>query len=173
MSPRLIPAPPGLFSGPPGGFYAPADYPARPKRNAHQRARAKGQRIEAMAKRALEALGYLVETAPQVLQRIPDPTADGGVRIMSRRHDLFGVWDLVAVHIGLGTVRFVQVTTHHLVSDRRRKILASKFPKREGDLIVGYLDGQRAFSVWRGPTFADQVALHLIVPPDPKPRRRK
>lgn len=128
-------------------------------------AAAKGRRIQALARKILERDGWLVETAPNVVrwirrrQRAGEVGADG-LKPVSLRHDLWGVWDFACVaarDMGPGrAVAFVQVTTLHGVADRRRKILASGFPVTADDIILGYVSGRsRHFRCFRGPIFAE------------------
>jgi len=144
-----------------------------PRRSAHQRASAKGARVERLARLMFEAMGCRVETAPKVVVWIPKKDARPGAcaacarpfaeRIpRSMRHDFFNVWDLVVVEAS-GLVRFVQITEPTNLSAHRKKILASAWPPRDDDLLLTYA-GRSRFRVYHGPAF-DVESGELRVPP--------
>lgn len=167
---RLIPAPPGLFDPEP---LLPA--PGVKKRSPHARASAKGKRVEDLARWLFESKGYLVETAPKMVQWLPQRDTAGkiieGPRVpRSTRHDLFGIWDLCIVDPVIGRVQFVQVTEPTNLAAHRKKILASEWPStRSDDLLLSYA-GRSLFRVYPGPTYATEGAP-LRVPPQPKKGR--
>lgn len=82
----------------------------------------KGSKIEAAAKRLLEQRGYLVH------RTVRTPTFVAG-RFLSHNNDVFGAFDLVAVHPD-EPVLFVQVTVADQMSARRKKVeqVADDFP---------------------------------------------
>lgn len=121
---------------------------AHPSRNT----RAKGHRLERLARQCLETQGFRVETAPNVVVWIKDP-ATGRQKPISTRHDFFGLWDLLAVGPSDGR-GFVQVATLDHIAHRRAKILASGFPCTRSDILAGYKGGRdRHFRLFRGPRF--------------------
>ena len=152
--------------------------------------RAKGTRLEGLAKRALEAQGALVEPAPRRVFWSPErgfgtvvggPTAstnvqpDGqgeppgqrfpGYRPRAMRSDFFSLWDLLAVWPD-GTRVFYQVTTPDHLSHRRRKILAAKFPVTPVDAILVFHGGRgRHFRMYRSP-FTVAEPIPLPIPPE-------
>lgn len=88
-------------------------------------ARAKGNALELKAKKELEAAGYNVERANPVLMWI------GPGKVISRRHDFWGAFDLIAA--SPREVRLIQVCADApgSAADRRKKIeaVAPLFPQ--------------------------------------------
>ena len=139
------------------------------RRDAH----AKGLRLQRLARECLEAQGWLVEAAQNAVVWIKDKKRPlGPLRPISVHHDLFGLWDLIAVRSIYVTnpappdaaffdimgrprqVAFVQVTVLEHVSQRRSLIIRSGFPLKEDDVILGWKGGRdRHFRVFRGPGF--------------------
>ena len=114
---------------------------------------AKGRRIVGIARDILVGMGMRVEVAPLVAQRVRDRFKENGIRIITVKHDFFQVWDLLCVSRD-GDRFFVQVTVQEEVPHRRSKILASGFPCRPMDLLLGWKGGRdRHFRVFRGPGF--------------------
>lgn len=131
---------------------------------------AKGRRLQTIAKKALEARGYRVEVAQNVVRWIPDKRAFGpkrlvgsGLKPISTHHDLFGLWDLL--FCGYGSAKnpdgesreeiilgLAQVTTLENLSHRRKKILADGFPLTRHCWILAYVGGRGAhFRLYRSP----------------------
>ena len=118
--------------------------------------RAKGKRLEKLAKEILEANGYLVEQANPKLQFI------GPGKVISKAHDLYGLWDFMAVRkSGYGGVNFYQVGVweHHAT----KKKLAQTFPwsdKYQCYLWLWYAAGKNGhFRVCSRETDYDWVGL--------------
>ena len=80
--------------------------------------RAKGKRLEKKARSILEFDGWLVEQANPKLCFI------GPGKVISKAHDFFGCWDLVAVRNYL--IKWVQVSTWEHKSDKIKQV--SGFP---------------------------------------------
>ena len=126
---------------------------------AHRKARARGLRAQLLARDLLRALGYRVEVAPSVPLRWKDgkPLAPGVV--LTRRHDYFSLWDILAAHRD-GTRGYVQVTSGTGLHARRLKILRDGFPCTPADLIMVY-QGRATFRVYHGPVFVEWEAWRL------------
>lgn len=117
-----------------------------------------------------EAEGYLVESAPKVLAWVPGPSPGSPLIPRTKRHDLWGLWDLVAITL-TGRVVFVQVTTLENKVAHRKKILETEWPRSQeykNDVILCWV-GRGVFRVFLGPDFTHE-ALPRHVPPD---RRKK
>ena len=116
---------------------------------------AKGRRLQQRAKKALEARGYRVEVAQNVIRWIPDKNAFGPRRLVlkpiSTHHDLFTLWDLLWCRED-GVLGLAQVTTKENLSHRRTKILADGFPLTPHCWILAYVGGRGAhFRLYRPP----------------------
>lgn len=114
-------------------------------------AEAKGKRLERTIKAWLESQGWLVETAPKVVvwKFVP---AQGCKVPMVKRHDLFGVWDGIALSESCRA--FYQVTTLTNVARKRTKIERSGVPASFVDAIYAYVGRPGKWRVLRGPDFA-------------------
>ena len=124
-------------------------------KKARLNAAAKGRRLVQLAKAFLEARGCVVEVAANQIRWWKNP--QGRMIPRSVHHDLFGVWDLLAV--SQAERAFYQVTTLSEVSHRREKILASGFPADPRDAILAWVGGRgRHFRVLRGPDFTTASA---------------
>ena len=75
---------------------------------------AKGKILQKKAKSILESEEYIVEEANPKLQFI------GKGRVISKKHDFFKKWDLIAV--GHGHVKFVQVSVWSLGSEKIKQV---------------------------------------------------
>ena len=116
---------------------------------------AKGRRLQTIAKKALEADGYRVEVAQNVVRWIPvakdqhKPSPE--LRPISTHHDLFGIWDLLWCRAD-GVLGVAQVTTLENLSHRRKKIVADGFPLTKHCWILAYVGGRGAhFRLYRPP----------------------
>ncbi|HUO64979.1 MAG TPA: hypothetical protein VMT97_14795 [Terriglobales bacterium] len=134
------------------------------------------------AKAILEAAGWRVEEAQNVIRWWPDETCrhcgmKGSGRLCGRcgipkalaphsvHHDFFGCWDLLAVGPSEAAAgrRFFQVTTRTNLSHRREKVLAGG-PWGPHDAILAYRGGRgRHFEVYWGPLFTELGARWAIV----------
>ena len=77
---------------------------------------AKGNRLQVAARKLLEAEGYTVHTAVRSVQK-------RGPFWYSQTTDIFNAFDLIATRIeGPRPLRFVQVTTDNMVSERVKKV---------------------------------------------------
>ena len=156
---RLLPAPPGLVTD--GSLRI-----GPPRRSARQRATEKGAELERKARRMYEATGHIVETAPKVVVWMPGPTPTSPRVPRSTRHDLFGLWDLIAVTL-TGRVAFVQVTDLSNKAAHRKKILETEWPQSQeykDDVILCWA-GKGIFRVFLGPDFTRE-AMPRHVPPE-------
>ena len=116
---------------------------------------AKGRRLQQLAKKALEARGYRVEVAQNVIRWIPvvrdRHKISPELRPISTHHDLFTLWDLLWCRDD-GVLGVAQVTTKENLSHRRTKILADGFPLTPHCWILAYVGGRGAhFRVYRPP----------------------
>ncbi len=128
---------------------APSKGPGPRRLSAKNRAR-KGREWQLLARDYFRSQGYHVEVCHGKIAWIPDP-ATGKRRPISLAHDYFGCWDLAVCS---AAERFwVQVCHVSDTATRRAKILASGFPCRPEDLILGHERG-RVFRMLRGPEFA-------------------
>jgi len=118
---------------------------------------AKGRRLQTLAKHALEARGYRVEVARNVVRWIPTKARTALGRLdapshpISTHHDLFTLWDLLWCRED-GVLGLAQVTTLENLSHRRKKILADGFPLTPQCWILAYVGGRGAhFRLYRPP----------------------
>lgn len=99
----------------------------------------KGNRLQALARRMLEADGYVVHTA------IRTPIKRGPIWI-SRDNDVWNAFDLLATRMkGPRPLRFVQVTTAKNASERIKKVDVVPIPVLLAEEIafeVGTFDGE-------------------------------
>jgi len=126
---------------------------------------AKGKRLENLAKEWLETKGFLVQLCPNQVVWVPDkkrpPKIIRGRPVYPRipvavAKDFFSIWDGCYVDPDGRAQRrgYFQVTVWAKVSEKRKDILASKFPCNAHDMILGYVEGRgRHFRVLRGPWF--------------------
>jgi hypothetical protein len=132
------------------------------RRSAH----AKGLRLQRLARECLEAEGWLVEAAQNAVVWVQDKRRTAisiagmkpALRPISIHHDIFGLWDLIAVHEVLNprhrNIALIQVTVLEHISERRRTIIKSGFPCSTDDMLLGWKGGHdRHFRVFRGPAF--------------------
>jgi len=80
----------------------------------------KGNRLQVMARKLLEADGYVVHTAVRSSQRVGPPWKPFWI---SQTTDIFNAFDLIATRMDPPRpLRFIQVTTKHSVSERIKKV---------------------------------------------------
>ncbi len=80
----------------------------------------KGNRLQVMARKLLEADGYVVHTAVRSSQRVGPPWKPFWI---SQTTDIFNAFDLIATRIDPPRpLRFIQITGKGSVSDRVRKV---------------------------------------------------
>src|SRR2546426_4919834 len=81
---------------------------------------AKGNRLQVMARKLLEADGYVVHTAVRSSQRVGPPWKPFWI---SQTTDIFNAFDLIGTRMDPPRpLRFVQVTTKSSVSERIKKV---------------------------------------------------
>jgi len=81
---------------------------------------AKGNRLQVMARKLLEADGYVVHTAVRSSQRVGPPWKPFWI---SQTTDIFNAFDLIATRIDPPRpLRFIQVTMKGNVSERVKKV---------------------------------------------------
>lgn len=123
------------------------------RRKARKRAEATGRRLQLLARDYFLSQGMRVEIAQKKMLTFPNKSKPGTFIHISKKHDYFGLWDLVVVGPGGEGARFfVQVTTLNNVAAKRTAILESGFPATGYDLVLGH-EGGRRFRVLRGPEF--------------------
>jgi hypothetical protein len=115
----------------------------------------KGRKLVNFAKAILEAQGAKVEVAQNVVRWWQDKATKRWVP-RSVKHDLFGVWDILAIHKD-GARVFYQVTTLDNLSGRREKIKAAG-QWTASDAILAWVKGRgRHFRVYYGPDFDESI----------------
>lgn len=99
---------------------------------------AKGNRLQVLARKVLEAEGYVVHTAVRSVQR-------RGRMWISQDTDVFNAFDLIATRIEPPhPLRFIQVTTIRNVSKRIRKVDPVPVNLNAASVEVwGYFGGQK------------------------------
>ena len=81
---------------------------------------AKGNRLQVMARKLLEADGYVVHTAVRSSQRVGPPWKPFWI---SQTTDIFNAFDLIATRMDPPRpLRFIQVTVQGKVSERVKKV---------------------------------------------------
>ena len=85
-----------------------------PKKKKRINTRAKGKLLEKRARLILESEGWLVETANPKLMFI------GPGKVLSKSHDFFGRWDIIAVRPSV--VKFIQVSTWEEKSGKIKQV---------------------------------------------------
>jgi hypothetical protein len=144
---------------------------AQIRRASRRRAEAKGRRLQAIVKAALEAEGAMTETAKKVLVWRRRGAQEGhsgpgdGARPFSVSHDFWNCFDLICAFPD-GRRCCVQVTTLANVASHRLKILRSGFPATADDAILAHEKG-RSFRELRGPLF-QMPGRYLVLPPLPR-----
>lgn len=97
-----------------------------------------GNRLQNLARKALEREGYMVHVA------VRTPRRRGRIWV-SQSNDIFNAFDLIATReAGPRPLRFIQVTTADHVGERIRKVEAIPLPLAHASVEVwGYVGGQR------------------------------
>ena len=100
--------------------------------------RAKGVAYEREVEKALNDAGWLTSRAP-------------GSTKFSKKVDLLGIFDIVAVHPKTAEPIWVQVTTETAASDRRRKMeeVIKEYPIVHNIRLYGYLAIRYKGGRWR------------------------
>lgn len=98
----------------------------------------KGNRLQNLARKALEREGYTVHVAVRTSQR------RGGIW-MSQSNDIFNAFDIIAVREDRPRpLRFIQVTTADHVSARIKKVEGVPIPLAQASVEVwGYVGGRK------------------------------
>ena len=107
--------------------------------------RAKGKKLEKLAKEILEAGGWTVEQANPKLQFI------GPGKVISKAHDLFGKWDFVCVSDQEVQPLWVQVSVWDMMSVKIKQVAG--FPKTAGfrEIWLWYSEGKHGhFRILKG-----------------------
>ena len=101
----------------------------------------KGNRLQAMARKLLEADGYVVHTAVRTSTKVGPPWKPFWV---SQSNDLFNAFDLIATRMEPPRpLRFIQVTTTKMVSERIKKVDPIPIsPSAASTEIWAYVGGQ-------------------------------
>jgi len=102
----------------------------------------KGNRLQVMARKLLEADGYVVHTAVRSSQRVGPPWKPFWI---SQTTDIFNAFDLIATRMDPPRpMRFIQVTVQGKVSERVKKVDAVPInPAVASVEIWAYVGGQK------------------------------
>src|SRR6266511_3894506 len=137
---------------------------------------AKGNRLQVMARKLLEADGYVVHTAVRSSQRVGPPWKPFWI---SQTTDIFNAFDLIATRMDPPRpLRFIQVTTKSSVSERGKKV--DPVPLNPGLASVeiwAYVGGQKRLDrrfkdrkVWRPRNYFQVYFKERNWEPDPRER---
>jgi hypothetical protein len=98
----------------------------------------KGNRLQNLARKALEAEGYTVHVAART-------SVKRGPLWFSQSNDVFNAFDIIATRSsGPLPLRFIQVTTANMVSERVKKVEPVPIPLDRGSVeIWAHVGGQR------------------------------
>ncbi len=102
----------------------------------------KGNRLQLLARRILEADGYVVHTSIRTSTKVGPPWKPFWV---SQSNDVFNAFDLIATRNDPPRpLRFIQVTTTKMVSERIKKVDPIPInPSAASSEIWAYVGGQR------------------------------